>query len=290
MSEFLSRKVSFLLAVGIMTVISGLTVWRTISILSSIPHILPASLTIVERRGITVSFPILGKVISSPLTIAGRVSGRDNWIGFEGQAGTVILHDGNNNILGMAILTATTDWMVLPTKFQTVMDFSLPQTADGWLVFKNENPSGDSGRSQEFRLPVRFSSVTGEKTTVKIFFGNTKMDPDFSCNKVFPVEREIMKTSAVARASVEQLLNGPTEGERGQGFFSSIGQGVVLQKITIDSGIAKVDFSDQLEYQAGGSCRVAAIRAQISETLEQFPAIKTVIISINGRTEDILPP
>jgi len=35
---------------------------------------------------------------------------------------------------------------------------------------------------------------------------------------------------------------------------------------------------------------VAAIRAQIRETLKQFPTVDEVIISIDGRTEDILQP
>ncbi|MBU3925210.1 GerMN domain-containing protein, partial [Patescibacteria group bacterium] len=56
------------------------------------------------------------------------------------------------------------------------------------------------------------------------------------------------------------------------------------------NGIAKVDFDERLEFQAGGSCRVAAIRAEITETLKQFPTVNNVVISINGRTEDILQP
>ncbi len=51
-----------------------------------------------------------------------------------------------------------------------------------------------------------------------------------------------------------------------------------------------VDFDETLEKAVGGSCRVAAIRSQITKTLLQFPSFKKVIISINGRTEDILQP
>lgn len=63
-----------------------------------------------------------------------------------------------------------------------------------------------------------------------------------------------------------------------------------IQKLTIENNVARVDFDKQLEYQVGGSCRVAAIRAQITQTLKQFPTVKEVIISIDGRTEDILQP
>jgi spore germination protein GerM len=129
-----------------------------------------------------------------------------------------------------------------------------------------------------------------EFMTVKAFFNNDKMDPEFSCNKVFPVEREILKTEAVARAALTELLKGPTDTEKAQGFFTSINPGVKIQELTIENGVAIVDFDSQLEFQVGGSCRVSAIRAEITKTLEQFPTVTSVMISINGRTEDILQP
>jgi len=129
-----------------------------------------------------------------------------------------------------------------------------------------------------------------EKTTIKVYFNNNKLDPEISCNKVFPVEREIVKTSAVARAALEELLKDPSDLEKESGFFTSINSGVKIQKLAVKDGVASVDFDEQLEFQVGGSCRVSAIRAQITETLKQFPAVDSVVISINGRTEDILQP
>ncbi|MCX6760220.1 MAG: GerMN domain-containing protein, partial [Candidatus Nealsonbacteria bacterium] len=69
-----------------------------------------------------------------------------------------------------------------------------------------------------------------------------------------------------------------------------INTGVKIQKLTIENGIAKVDFDEQLENGVGGSCKVSAIRAQITQTLKQLSTVMSVIISINGRTEDILQP
>ena len=54
--------------------------------------------------------------------------------------------------------------------------------------------------------------------------------------------------------------------------------------------MAKIDFDSNLEKNVGGSCRVAAIRNQITQTLLQFKTVQSVIISIDGRTEDILQP
>ncbi len=134
-------------------------------------------------------------------------------------------------------------------------------------------------------------TISPEETTkVKIYFNNSKLDPEVSCNKVFAVEREILKTPAVGQAALENLLKGPTDTEKAEGYSTSINPEVKIQKLIIDNGTAKVDFDEQLEFQVGGSCRVAAIRAQITQTLKQFSTVKEVIISINGRTEDILQP
>ncbi len=134
------------------------------------------------------------------------------------------------------------------------------------------------------------SQSLGETMKAEVYFNNNKLDPEFSCNKVFPAEREIKKTQGVARAALEELLKGPTEEEKTEGFFTSINSGVKIQKLSIVEGMATVDFDEQLEFQVGGSCRVSAIRAQITETLKQFPTIENVIISIDDRTEDILQP
>jgi len=129
-----------------------------------------------------------------------------------------------------------------------------------------------------------------ESIKIKVFFNNDKLDPEYSCNKAFPVEREIAETQAVARAALEELLEGPTQEEESQGFFTTINPGVKIQKLTIENGVAKADFDEQLEFQVGGSCRVSAIRAEITQTLKQFSTVKEVVISIDGRTEDILQP
>ena len=98
------------------------------------------------------------------------------------------------------------------------------------------------------------------------------------------------KTTLVARAALTQLLVGPTNMEKNAGLFTNINSGVTIQSLTIENGVAKVDFNQQLQERVAGSCKVIAIRAQITETLKQFPSVKSVVISIDGKTEDILQP
>ena len=105
------------------------------------------------------------------------------------------------------------------------------------------------------------------------------------------MERVIYKTQTVARKSLEELIKGPTDKETGESYFTSLNkEGIIIQSLVVEDGIAKADFNSELEKAVGGSCRVAAIRTQITETLKQFQTVKSVVISIDGRTEDILQP
>lgn len=244
----------------------------------------------VGIEGLLITLPEINSEILSPVKITGEVNG-SGWAGFEGQVGNVKLLDENDNQLGnIGILTAITDWMTFPVKFQAYIQFSSDRDQDGKLVFVNENPSDMRQYDRQFTLPVKIKKSSGELTKVKVFFNNNAMDPEVSCNKVFPIEREVPKTPAIARVALTELLGGLTSMEENAGFSTSINKGVKIQSLTIDNGVAIADFDGQLEYQVGGSCKVSAIRAQITETLKQFPTVSSVIISINGNAEDVLQP
>ena len=181
-----------------------------------------------------------------------------------------------------------------PLKSAT-LPFAVPSASKGKLILEKDNPSGLPEHADELIIPVYFKEApeTSQKfMTVKIFLSDSRFagEPYFDCSRTIAVERQVPQTLAVARTAVEALLRGATEEEINQGFVSSINSGARIQSLIIENGVAKVDFDEQLEFQVGGSCRVAAIRAQITQTLKQFPTVNSVIISIDGRTEDILQP
>lgn len=129
------------------------------------------------------------------------------------------------------------------------------------------------------------------KMSVLVSFPNNQLDPNMlDCKKVFMTARTIDETLGVGKAALEELFKGPTEQEKKDGYFTNIPTGVKIQKLTIENGVAKVDLSNELQQGVGGSCRVDSIRAQITQTLKQFSTVQSVIISINGKTEDILQP
>ena len=126
---------------------------------------------------------------------------------------------------------------------------------------------------------------------VKVFFGNSTFNQNIEdCRLVYPVEHRATKNVTTAHAAITELLYGNIKGEKREGYFTSINPGVKINSLSIENGIAKVDFDETLNRGVAGSCRVMAIRSQIEQTLKQFPEVKEVIISVNGRTEDILQP
>lgn len=235
---------------------------------------------------IQVESPQASDTITSPLVIKGKARGY--WF-FEASF-PIRLYDDNGELLATAIAQAQDDWMTEEfAPFTAELKFENPKTEKGTLVLEKDNPSGLQENADELKMPIVFGKVS-ETMKVKVYFNNNKLDPEISCNKVFSVERTVPKTQSVARIALNELLKGVFQSEKDEGFFTNINSGVKIQSLTIENGTAKVDFDEQLEFQVGGSCRVAAIRAQITETLKQFPTVDSVIISINGRTEDILQP
>lgn len=241
---------------------------------------------------IKLTNPRPNQEVESPLFVKGEARG--NWF-FEASF-PVKIFDDNNFLLGTATVQALSDWMTEDfVEFNATFPFAAPSTSKGRVVFEKDNPSGLPENADELVVPVYFeemAQISQELMTVKIYLSDSRFvnEPYFDCSRTIAVERGVQKTAAVARASVEALLRGATEEEKNQEFVSDIGSGVRIQKLTIEDGVAKVDFDEQLEFQVGGSCRVAAIRAQIIETLKQFPTVDSVVISIDGRTEDILQP
>jgi hypothetical protein len=126
-----------------------------------------------------------------------------------------------------------------------------------------------------------------DSTSVKIFFGEKNTGEN--CATVYPITKYITKTPQIATAAVELLIQGPTDDEKSAGYFSSVPTNTFINSIAINNGVAKIDFSKEVE-SGGGSCSMAMRVAQIKQTLLQFPTVKNVVLSINGQTEPIFQP
>lgn len=165
------------------------------------------------------------------------------------------------------------------------------KTEIGFVYAESKDFSGEL-----LRLLESFVLAIGEKTSVmptgitfQVYFLNDSIKKSNDCTEVVPVERMVFDTKNLGEASLRLLLEGPRGEEGDDGYVSSIPRGVWLNSIKIEDGVASADFSKELSVTAG-SCNVLAIQTQIEKTLLQFPTIKSVKISVEGKTEGILEP
>ncbi len=244
---------------------------------------------IVEKTDlIIVENLIPGEIISvSPLIVKGKARG--SWF-FEGSFPIEII-DLNGKKHSPAVAEAEGDWMTeefVPFTASLYLE-NIPQ-GDATLVLRKDNPSGLPEFDDSLFFPVKIN-LSAEYENIIVYFGKETATSDTDpCDLVYPVTRSVIKTPGIARAAILELLKGPAKEESDRGFFTSLPDGVRLNRIAIIDEEATIDFSDKLEEGVGGSCRVVAIRSQITETLKQFDSVSKVTISINGRIEDILQP
>jgi germination protein M len=93
--------------------------------------------------------------------------------------------------------------------------------------------------------------------------------------------REVPKTTAVARAALEQLLSGPTAEEAEAGLGTVIPQGTRLLGVSVANGVATVDLSREFE-SGGGSLSMLMRVSQVVFTLTQFDTVDRVAFMIDG--------
>ena len=90
-------------------------------------------------------------MITSPLVLEGEAKG--TWY-FEADF-PIFLLDENGNQLFVAIATAQDNWMTEDfVPFKAEIEFDVPETMNGTLVFKKDNPSGLPEFDDEFKMPV----------------------------------------------------------------------------------------------------------------------------------------
>lgn len=104
-----------------------------------------------------------------------------------------------------------------------------------------------------------------------------------------PVYREM---KGGAEAALEELLEGPDEEEKNQGYVTAIPAGTSLLDYGVQDGVATADFSKEIASFGGGSALVQAITGQITETvLANDPSVTGVRITVEGvPAEEALQP
>lgn len=235
-----------------------------------------------QSQNILIGKPLVGSVEKMPFMIEGEARVFENVFDYrlKDVDDNYVLADGNGY--------ANAEDVGLFGLFRIEINALRRLPLSGNVILEVFDYSAKDG-SEENKVVVPFRLDFQNPETLKVFFGKQEVS-EVDCKTMVAVDRIIVKTASPAKKALELLLQGPMRIEAGEGFFTSLNAGIKIQKLTIENGVATADFDEALDRNIGGSCRVAAIRSQITQVLKQFPTVKSVIIAISGRTEDILQP
>jgi len=235
-----------------------------------------------SEKNISVSSPQKGEELSLPFSIKGQARVFENTVNFK-------LKDKEDNILYEGFDMAQSPDMGQFGPFEKEISYLYQKPATAEVIIEVfEFSAKDGSVINLVSLPVKLKSENVK--TVKVFYLNNNLDPEVSCNKVFPVERIVSGDASLIESALKALIGEISPSDVEKGYDTALNLGIIVKKWSLEDGAARVDFNEALEQGVGGSCKVSAIRAQITETLKQFSSVKEVVISIDGRTEDILQP
>lgn len=103
--------------------------------------------------------------------------------------------------------------------------------------------------------------------------------------RVQPVPRD---GSGGAKEALQDLLEGPSSAEKSSGLTTAIPAGTKLLSYTVDNGVAKADFSEEIA--SGGSTRVLLVTDQVDSTvMANDGSAKSVQILVAGNPEGLQP-
>lgn len=104
-----------------------------------------------------------------------------------------------------------------------------------------------------------------------------------------PTLRVVPKSTGVARAAMNALLDPETVLAKYSQLSTGIPAGTKLLGIAIKNGVATVDFSSEFE-SGGGSLSAAYRLGQVTYTLTQFPSVRSVLFQVEGSTVTTFGP
>lgn len=118
-------------------------------------------------------------------------------------------------------------------------------------------------------------------------------------------QRNVPRTMRIGTAALEELIWGPGP-PNFAGFRTAIpgpaevlaypgrttdwGPRVTLRKLTITNGVATADFSRELAAYGDDPVRAGQIREQVRRTLQEFPSVQDVRITVEGVIDPALAP
>lgn len=152
----------------------------------------------------------------------------------------------------------------------------------GWAILLVFAAVGASSVSQA-QQRSNSSSGSGQRQ-VRVYFprdGNPHPRDPF--NLQFVVRN--VSSAAPARPALEALLTGPTVAERQRRLRALDAQGLNISSLVIKGGEARVDFISRGGKRWAGDLSPAEFRRAVERTLKQFSTVRSVVVSVDGKTD-----
>lgn len=134
-----------------------------------------------------------------------------------------------------------------------------------------------------------------DKTSIKVAMldykdiGNESSGKERGCDRVVFVSRDVDKTTAPLRASLEELFSIDSETVNGwNNFIAKTNDTLSFERATISNGVASIFLTGELSGLAG-VCDDPRASIQIEETALQFNSVNEVHIYLNGERTDLRP-
>lgn len=244
-----------------------------------------------EADSITKGTPGTGDVVTSPVEVTGF------GLAFEGTINVDVREQGRTRSIGDGFVTAggsppgddysgEVEYSTPSTRFGAIVyrEFSAEDGTTSWVsVTRVEFGDADpEGAAEGFSHSCGSSDPAGDDE-VLVFFTCTEDAP--SASSAVPVARPGGGGSAVLRAAIEALLQGPDEADRARGLSSPFPvAGATLLGVTIDDGLAVIDLSGNVADEVPGGATTAgiALRQQLFFTATQFDTVDAVELHFDG--------
>jgi sporulation and spore germination protein/immunoglobulin-like protein involved in spore germination len=109
------------------------------------------------------------------------------------------------------------------------------------------------------------------------------LDGDRGVEGLVPTLRVVPKSTGVARAAMNALLDPDAVLAKYDQLSSAVPAGSKVLGLSVKNGVATIDLSS--EFESGGGSAAARYRlGQVVYTLTQFPTVRSVLFQIEGRT------
>lgn len=232
-----------------------------------------------HRPSITITSPIPGTLLSGDsFTLSGHGLPLDSALHFR------LIYDSVLTLVSGDLAMPFSDSVAPRSSFSRKVMWDSDWEGEAVLeVFEIDTLSGkELGHA---RVSVLLPPVAqGDSLrTVYAYYPNRRIGSRSDCGLVFPLVRTLPGESrALARGAIYYLLKGVTPEERTENYFDSAPQGLRLESIRMNDGVAQLDFTSHLN-QSRRSCQSETIRAQIEQTIAQFMTVDAVVIRANGR-------